>query len=308
MAADRNKELDDRAAPRPSAGTVMVCLVGEQPIPNLLPIRHCKPAQVILIETPTTKRIGDNLKRLLQPAFEIYSHPCPPYEIVAAQDALRDLLLRRVPKDPLLLFNVTGGTKPMCLATFQVASELRAPVVYLQSEGGENVLYRYSFQDDKLVLEKKEIIGELLNIDDYLRAHGLAYSRQETKNLFERFVFDALRPHVSEIVSGVAVDTLEIDLVIRCQNQVGVAEVKSGKASQRKSGIDQLSTASQREFLGTYTKRLLIVDRNPGTNNQRLADAHGIRVIRLSGDHRTGLSAEETDHLVRVAREVIARS
>jgi hypothetical protein len=308
MAADTNKELDDRAAPRPSAGTVMVCLVGEQPIPNLLPIRHFKPAQVILLETPTTKRVGDNLKRLLQPAFEIYSHPCSPYEIVTAQDALRDLVSRRVPNDSPLLFNVTGGTKPMCLATFQVASELRAPVIYLQSEGGENVLYRYLFQNDKLVLEKKGLIGELLNIDDYLRAHGLAYSQQETKNLFERFVFDALRPHVSEIVPGVAVDTLEIDLVIRCQNQVGVAEVKSGKAAERKSGIDQLSTASHREFLGTYTKRLLIVDRSLGTNNQRLAEAHGINVIRLSGDHRTGLSGEESKHLVKVVREVIGRS
>ncbi len=28
---------------------VMICLVGEQPVPNLLPIRYCQPQQVVLV-------------------------------------------------------------------------------------------------------------------------------------------------------------------------------------------------------------------------------------------------------------------
>src|SRR5947209_13555639 len=108
------------------------------------------------------------------------------------------------------------------------------------------------------MLERKEVIAESLTVDDYLKADGLfEYKNGVIREPFEEKVANALRPHVSEIVSGVALGTLEIDLVIRHRNQVGIAEVKSGRAASRKDGIDQLSTASQREFLGTYTARFL---------------------------------------------------
>jgi len=284
----------------------IVCLVGEQPVPNLLPIWHLRLRQIILIESPTTKRVGDNIEALLKPQHEVLRRKIDPYDVVSAENALRTLL--NDPSQPrrAATFNVTGGTKPMSLAAFEVAREMRAPVIYLQSEGSESVLHYYIFEDGNVALQKTENIDELLSIDDYLRAHGLTGSkRREATDSFHRHVFEPLRPHVSEIVSGVAVDTLEIDLVIRCVNQVGVAEVKSGKAATLKNGIDQLSTASQREYLGTYTKRFLIVDRPPEANNQRLAEAHNIEVICLQDEHGTGLSKDETKKLVQTVTQAL---
>lgn len=281
------------------ANAVMICLVGEQPVPNLLPIRHCRPVRVALIETSTTRRVGDNLERLLEPGFGVLRHTLPPYDIVAGENALNQFLVAAGWESSLLMFNLTGGTKPMSLAAFQVARERSSSTLYLQSEGGESVLYRYAFRAGKLILVQRDIIGESLSIDDYLRAHGLCdYKRREIREAFEEKVAKALESDGFEVVRGVAIGTLEIDLVIRRHNQVGIAEVKSGKAAERKDGIDQLSTASQREFLGTYTARFLIVDRKPGSQNRQLAEAHGITVIELANSHPDGLSADDAERLV----------
>lgn len=285
---------------------VMICLVGEQPMPNLLPIRHCQPSRAILVHSDWTKKVSDNLEKLLGQRFPVASCKIPPYDIVAAQQCLAEYLYQHGWQGEDLLFNLTGGTKPMSLAAFRLAQEQSAPIVYLQSEGGQSLLYRYEFKNDELVLRERSVVGELLTIDDYLKVHGLGNYQQRTQTEpFQQMVFDTLQPHVSEIISGVSIGSLEIDLTIRCGNQVGVAEVKSGKAAERKDGIDQLSTASQREFLGTYTKRFLILERRLGTNNRELAQAHHIIVIELLGDSSNGLSQENREHLVETVTKAL---
>lgn len=285
---------------------VMVCLVGEQPVPNLLPIRHCQPQEVVLAYSSTTKCVSNNLEQLLKGEFSVVSHEVPPYDIVAAQKELAEYLSQNRWQETDLLFNLTGGTKPMSLAAFRVAQEKVAPIVYLQSEGGESVLYRYTFDDSGLSLQERIILDELLTIGDYLSAHGLGnYQRRSETDQFQQIVFQALQPHVSEILPGVSVGALEIDLLIRCGNQVGVAEVKSGKAAERKNSIDQLSTASQREFLGTYTKRFLILSRLLGTNNRALAEAHGHIIIELLDDHSGGLSKKDQTRLVETVTRAL---
>ena len=47
---------------------------------------------------------------------------------------------------------------------------------------------------------------------------------------------------------------MEIDLIFRCGNSIGIAELKTGKSATEKEGIDQLNAACAREYLGTYTK------------------------------------------------------
>lgn len=42
-----------------------------------------------------------------------------------------------------MIFNLTGGTKPMSLAAFLVAFQRKAPFVYFQTEGGHSLLFHY---------------------------------------------------------------------------------------------------------------------------------------------------------------------
>ena len=46
---------------------VTISLIGEQPMPNLLPIRHLCPDAVGLVHTERTRAVAANLKTLLEP-------------------------------------------------------------------------------------------------------------------------------------------------------------------------------------------------------------------------------------------------
>lgn len=257
---------------------VMICLVGEQPVPNLLPIRHCKPNQVVLVCSQTTKRVSDNLERLLKGQFTVSSHEVPPYDIVDAQRNLEVYLSQQGWQGADLLFNLTGGTKPMSLAAFLLAQKLKSAVIYMESEGGQSLLYRYEWLDQLLKLRGPEIIQEKFSIDDYLKAHVGTYSYRKKKDDFSQLLHTKLQPHVDEILVGVSIDpNIEIDLIIRCGNNIGVAEVTTGRADKEK--IDQLHSLTERGFLGTYIKRLLISAQQLELNNSELARAYGITVI-----------------------------
>lgn len=278
---------------------MLLSLVGEQPVPNVLPIRHLQPEEVALIHTHTTKRVSDNLAPLLRKDYRIITHEVTAYDILKLRRGLENLIERRGWSPGDIVFNLTGGTKPMAWAAFQLAQELKAEFVYLQSEGGNRLLYSYSFADGALSLLKKEEVAEHLSIDDYLLAHGLkGYRLQKKYQWFESLVYETLKPRVSEIIANVKLWNLEIDFVVRLGNQFGIIEAKSGDSDKKKEAIDQLSTASQREFSGTFIKRLLVLKRPLGSDNKKLADAHNIvEIVLPSADKENGLS-EKDGHLL----------
>ncbi len=106
---------------------------------------------------------------------------------------------------------------------------------------------------------------------------------------------------------GVA-NQIEIDLVIRVGNQVGVAEVKLGGGAERpKQGIDQLSTAASREYLGTYTARFLITANPLARSVLQLAKEKQVTVVTLT-DYRLGelLTPADKQRLIQAVRQRLA--
>lgn len=296
----------------PQAGRVMICLVGEQPVPNLIPIRHFRPRAVILVHSRLTRSVSDGLKGLLDKEYELRLAEVDPYDVVKARRGLTRLIGDGGWAADELIFNFTGGTKPMAVAAFQSAQELGADVVYLQSEGGKSTLYRYGFKGGEAITLGKEEAAVTLSIGDYLSAHGLGNFRMgHTSNDFEGAVACALRPHVSEVVTSVrasALKSLEIDLIVRCGNQFGIAELKTGAEASKKYPIDQLNAATGREFLGTYTRRFLIIDRLLPRENRDLASAYRIEVIELCDRLASGsLSPEDGRRLVEAVTSALGQ-
>lgn len=282
----------------------MVLLVGEQPIPNLISIRYYRPARVTWVYTERTEPVVRRLRRLVGAA----QGECrtDAYDITRIENDLREALLGGRAAE--MWFNLTGGTKPMGYAAYNLARELRAPLVYLQSEGA-HVHYEYRIgEGGALTMTRRPVTEGLLDVDAYLRAHvdgyevGTAGGRAPDEP-FVNAVADVLRGFLDEVVAHVHLGpALEIDLVCRWRNTVGVAELKTGKKARQKEGIDQLATATRREYLGTFTKRLLITDRELGSNLKALADAQGINVIPLSSweaSGGTGLSSADKERLRR---------
>ncbi|MEW6216036.1 MAG: DUF1887 family CARF protein, partial [Nitrospirota bacterium] len=246
----------------------MISLIGEQPIPNLLPIQYLKPENVLLLYTDRTDRVSKNLKNLITSVTNVDTLPVNPYDIQAITQGLKQIINHDYQTNANnLLFNLTGGTKPMAFAAYQVAEQLGSSFIYLQSEGRKSILYWYKFSPGTgFVFKEKEEVPEVITIDEYLKAHDLwnYTSRplsQSFEKLVEKAVYEAVENNrISEIKPSVAMGGLQIDLMIRCKNQIGIAEIKSGHAAQSIIGINQLNTASEQRFLGTYVTKFLILD------------------------------------------------
>jgi hypothetical protein len=280
---------------------VTVSLIGEQPIPNLLPIRHLPPDTVVLVCTERTQAAAERLEGLLG-CIAIYCAVAP-YDIRAIVRDLSSLIEDRGWTAADLLFNLTGGTKAMALGAYLVAANLKVPFLYLQSEGKRTRLYRYEFDaEGSPYLHSDQLLPSVITIDDYLRAYVghyqiTGFSALEKGGLFEQAVCGALEPVVDEIIAGVRLlGALEVDLIVRCENQVGIIEAKTGAKARKKEGIDQLNTAGGQRYLGTYTAKMLVIDQEWDeslSNLRELAEARRVQVIPLPSFTKGNCLSEE---------------
>ncbi len=289
--------------------TIMVSLVGEQPIPNLLPVRHLQPEQVILVHTDFTKKTAERLCQLIKNKVTVTLLLVDAYDINQTQSKILEAARPFSPDD--ILINFTGGTKMMSLAAYQVAFELNAPIFYVQSQKKEKekthktLLYLYALENGSYSLQKTEDIPPLITISDYLEAYldehhvsGTATSGGHGQ-LFEEAVYDALEPAVDEIIAGVKMrNTIDIDFVVRCGNRVGIIETKA-TLKKPKGGIDQLNTAGGRDYLGIYTQKFFVCDQTWGENLadlKQIATDRKICIIELPSFHQNDALSEEDTH------------
>lgn len=288
---------------------VLISLVGEQPIPNLLPVRALNPTKALLVSTTLTARVSQNLARLLKAEADVEDLQVDAFDMHVIQSTLRACAEQRGWNPKSILFNLTGGTKPMAFAAYRLAEELRSSFVYLQSHGGRSLLYRYDFdpirgyQRRQHHTDQDPEIPEVLTVDDYFRAHGIWDMKAAGRKPIERLIAEALASELSEVKTNVAFGgNIELDLVVRQKNQVGIAEIKCGRRQDQprhqKRAIEQLITATEQRYLGTYTKKLLILDRVLDKNNEDLARAYRIQVIVLPSVASERLSEEDRSVLI----------
>jgi hypothetical protein len=120
--------------------SVLICLLSDQPIPNLLSVHAIKPDRLCLLETERMKKTGaaehllDALKaggldyrgakRLIRESV------AQPDSIQATCDALGSLEAKL--PGAIWHVNVTGGTKPMAFAAYEWGREKQAHVFYYE--------------------------------------------------------------------------------------------------------------------------------------------------------------------------------
>lgn len=295
---------------------IMISLIGEQPIPNLLPVRYQPPAVAVLVHSDLTERAARRLEHLLPPGCQPVYCPVSAYDIEAIRRELTGLIEKEGWTTPGLTFNLTSGTKAMALATYLAAAERQANFLYLQSEGKQTRLYRYEFDAEGTphVAEDRLLPG-LITIDDYLRAfvddyHLTGFANEQEGGLFERAIYAALEQAVDEIAVGAKLlGALDVDFVVRCDNQVGIIEAKTGPGL--KKGLDQLGAAGEQRYLGTYTQRILVSDQrwdHTRSNLRELAEARRIEVIEVPSFNAQGqLSPEDSKGLLQKVCKCLGR-
>src|SRR5579863_8808668 len=147
--------------------TLMVALVGEQTLPNFLPIRYYKPDSVLLVYTTRTEGKFKQLKSALQQETAIFGLDLKinGHETEAITKALKDMFETSELAHQKAEFNLTGGTKPMSLAAYQVAQQYEAPVFYLESEGKHSRVYHYMWENQQLKADSNELLPECANLE-----------------------------------------------------------------------------------------------------------------------------------------------
>lgn len=251
----------------------LLSLIGEQPIPVLLVHRALKPERHIFACTPFSQHVAHNLQTLI-PQSEIVT--IEPYSLEDSIAALRSQIY------PKSIINLTAGTKIMSLAAYEIARHQSLPFVYLRSQGAENVLYHYETKNGEPKFAEERKLPALITINDYLQAHGLpikpttiSANPQETAL---RYFFEA---NCDEFKHNLNYPAFEIDFIIRRRNQVAVVEAKAPKNKIRRFGLDQLTTIAGREYLGTYTGRIWVVNKPLGKQLAQLAKAYNIKVVQV---------------------------
>lgn len=253
----------------------LLSLIGEQPIPNLLAARALQPKSTSLCYSATTRRFAANLADML-PHTRLY--PVDPYDLERAAAQIGDLCT------PQTIVNLTGGTKTMALAAYEVARSRQLPFVYLQSEGAAAVLQHYKFENSRPVQISRQQLGSLITIGDYLLVHGLRpIIEKGAQNAQETGLRDWLSGQVDELRSNLVFEAFEVDLILRRGSLVAVLEAKM-KVKNDRSGIDQLNTITGRDYLGTYTGKILAVSKALGPQLSRLAEARHIQVVVVAGE------------------------
>jgi len=306
---------------------LLLSLIGDQPIPNLLPILYLKSRDASLsnrlVYTKKTEAVARRLRRLISDkedgAEDLKQDLCisDPFDFDAILAQMRQALTDLDQVE----FNLTGGTKPMALAAYELASQHRCPFMYLQSAGHHSRLFRYTYPSENPARQEPVEIPPLIRIDHYLKAHlpGFeikGYHEDRPGQIseggkFERAVHTALKSRLDEAVAGVrptdCAGLVEIDLVVRQGNQVGIAEVKLGGQEAGKRGLDQLKMAGEQIYLGTYTTQFLIVAaaQLPG-GNAELAHDRNVNVIYLP-NYRDGqpLTKADADTLAAKVRSCL---
>jgi hypothetical protein len=273
---------------------ILVSLIGEQPIPNLLAARQLAATRNLLFYAEKTRQVAEKLQQLLPGAS---LEPIEPFDFEAALRAFET----RCP--PHSIINLTGGTKVMAFAAYEFAHQKGLPAVYVESDQQRSRLFRL---DPDYRQQAPLELPALITIEDYLRAFlGERFGARRVVpdnegHRFEHTIAEAIRPVVDEAKEAVSLQgVVDLDLVVRCGNQVGILEAKLGK-NDLKHAIDQLNTAGGQKYLGTYTRKFLVSDQDWGafSDLKELAEARQITVIELPGSRgQASLSAENAAKL-----------
>ncbi len=85
---------------------------------------------------------------------------------------------------------------------------------------------------------------------------------------------------------------IEIDLILKYNNQICVIEAKHSGDDVRKRALEQVSLPSQPVYFGTFVKKVMITAaKSLPAETTELAKKMKIEIIQITGYHQAGLGS-----------------
>lgn len=164
-------------APLPPCGRVegrgvLVSLVGGQSMPNILAALQYAPAEAVFLTTSASRYAYEDTKAVL----ENRGIRCRPVKVSAYDMEEIERACRTIAQEyrgKALVFNITGGTKPMSIGAFLVAIQEGSRVIYVDTHQ-EQILHLHP-------RAPSERMTGVIDVPTYLRAYGKEVTAAETE-------------------------------------------------------------------------------------------------------------------------------
>jgi hypothetical protein len=159
---------------------IQFVLVSEQPTPNLSPLvdASLKPDEVVLVTTPEQVKSGraEWLAEVIKTkGIDVHFAPISTaweYEII--KNELEEQVSRFQDDKVQLVFNITGGTKLMSIAAYELFFfDNKGDVFYVQND---TVFWIHSSKEEKV---KNHPLEDRLKLNDFLTAHGASIKEMD---------------------------------------------------------------------------------------------------------------------------------
>jgi hypothetical protein len=154
--------------------TIHLLLVSNQPTPNITPVidPEMKPKEVILLISPDMKERAQWLTEVLRPSGVKVSQRAieNAWDIEQVREEVLNLVAEYDGREVAL--NVTGGTKPMAIAAYEVFRAADLPIFYVHPEL-DRVIWMHPADRPNRDLATR------LKLDAFLKAHGVQMERRE---------------------------------------------------------------------------------------------------------------------------------
>ncbi len=265
---------------------LLLSLIGEQPIPNLLPLWQFREYTATqLVATRTTQPVAETLRKAIQKDPQLKHLEVldtlivKAYDIGQARGVLATVLNDHLNQGREVRLNLTGGTKLMSLAALQAAFGSGVRLMYVSTE--ENCIILLG--SDGVEMERLPIQVKI-TVEQYLAAHGLEVGDDLSFNPNRRRYAspppkqgDELEIEVERLARqsgffddvrrGVFIRRItergavinELDVVVTRNGRLAVCSCKTGNKVTKET-IYELSSLSRREAAGIYCGKLLATD------------------------------------------------
>ena len=175
---------------------IHVCLVSDQPIPNLTTVLQFIPDAVILLTTGERCKEAKRLEKVIrQKCIEVTTKEIKAYDIndvvSVCENVIKDY------KNDEVTLNITGGTKIGTIGTFQTFYSSGKPIFYVNTY--DNEIIKVSPHEAKIPINVN------ISIKDYLTAYGFNIS-EYVKD--DRYIYD--RKHITETIVQLAINRQEL--------------------------------------------------------------------------------------------------
>jgi len=296
----------------------MIALVGDQPLPNFIAVKHFGYDKVLLVYTEERETQYKYLRAVLEKKRGVVVKEVVTeahYVNKIAQTVHEELTHLGIGATEKLVFNLTGGTKAMAMAAFHVAQWRDAEMLYLASQvvrdNTKVRAYQSKWHNQQIKPGGQISIPDCIELEDVFDLHLGMGNWEEcgpSKDIngggpFESLLKDTLcryQKDVNEVKAGVKTlnRQVDMDLVVRLGNHYGIIEAKSGGKGAGMKGLQQLSTS--KSLMGTYSRAFHVITVAASSEHKELREALGFTSISLQSydEHTNTISPDDEEKLL----------